>query len=144
MTSRRLRGAAAAPIVERAEALHAERAPYAFASASAAAANDDAARHRHEAQCAHFSRVTLAGTTIPRVDARSLTAERFAAEYMEASPPQPVVLTHALDAWPALTTRPWCDTGTCAGVRRAARARRDVRRGRRDADLSVGLVCAAR
>ena len=104
-------GAAAAPIVERAEALHAERAPYAFASASAAAANDDAARHRHEAQCAHFSRPTLAGTTIPRVDARSLTAERFAAEYMEASPPQPVVLTHALDAWPALTTRPWRDTG---------------------------------
>ena len=104
-------GAAAAPIVERAEALHAERAPYAFASASAAAANDDAARHRHEAQCAHFSRLGLTGTTIPRVDARSLTAERFAAEYMEASPPQPVVLTHALDAWPALTTRPWRDTG---------------------------------
>ena len=48
----------------------------------------------------------------------------LAAEYMEASPPQPVVLTHALDAWPALTTRPWCDTVPALGVRRAARARR--------------------
>ena len=61
-------GAAAAPIVERAEALHAERAPYAFASASAAAVNDDATRHRHEAQCAHFFED---GHDDPGVDARS-------------------------------------------------------------------------
>ncbi|KAJ3234865.1 hypothetical protein HDU81_001079 [Chytriomyces hyalinus] len=41
--------------------------------------------------------------TIPRIDARSLTLEEFCKTYMEADPPQPVVLTNAIDSWPALS-----------------------------------------
>ncbi|KAJ3270786.1 Lysine-specific demethylase 8 [Terramyces sp. JEL0728] len=39
---------------------------------------------------------------IPRVDARELSEAQFAKQYMEQEPPKPVILTHALEAWPAL------------------------------------------
>lgn len=59
-----------------------------------------------EEQCPHF---TANGHAIPRVDARSLGVEEFRARFMEppsaaaacVDTPRPVVLTHALDAWPA-------------------------------------------
>ncbi|KAJ3239699.1 Lysine-specific demethylase 8 [Chytriomyces hyalinus] len=41
--------------------------------------------------------------TIPRIDARSLTLEEFCKTYMEADPPRPVVLTNAIESWPALS-----------------------------------------
>ncbi|KAJ3026253.1 UNVERIFIED_CONTAM: Lysine-specific demethylase 8 [Siphonaria sp. JEL0065] len=41
--------------------------------------------------------------SIPRVDARSLSVEEFTKQYMEASPPRPVILTHVVDSWPAFT-----------------------------------------
>ncbi|KAI8621182.1 hypothetical protein BC830DRAFT_1095625 [Chytriomyces sp. MP71] len=39
--------------------------------------------------------------SIPRIDARDISVESFTREYMEANPPRPVILIHALDAWPA-------------------------------------------
>ncbi|KAJ3311716.1 T-complex protein 1 subunit epsilon [Boothiomyces sp. JEL0838] len=39
---------------------------------------------------------------IPRVNARDLSISQFVKQYMEKTPPQPVVLTNALESWPAL------------------------------------------
>ena len=48
---------------------------------------------------------------IPRVDARTLDADAFRRLYMETTPPRPVILTHAIGSWPALSSRPWSDLG---------------------------------
>jgi hypothetical protein len=89
------------------------------ATAAAAAANAAA-----EANCPQWLRGAAAArcTRVERVDARTLTPEAFAAQYMGASSgPAPVVLTHALEAWPALQR--WADLGY---LRRAAGAERLV------------------
>ena len=41
------------------------------------------------------------------MDARTLSLADFQETYMLALPPVPVVLTHAVDAWPAMGTRRW-------------------------------------
>ncbi|KAJ3291655.1 Lysine-specific demethylase 8 [Rhizoclosmatium sp. JEL0117] len=40
---------------------------------------------------------------IPRIDARSLSADEFCKRYMLANPPQPVILTNVIGSWPACT-----------------------------------------
>jgi len=126
----------AAPNVASGDAIPAAAgAAAATAVSSPAAAVDDvvAANAAAEASCPQWLRGKAGAhcSRIERVDARTLTPEAFAALYMGANGsngnsssgssdtsslyPKPVVLTHALEAWPALTR--WPDM---AYLRRAA------------------------
>lgn len=132
----------AAPLVQSATALLGEPAtsdapkstpvahdPLTAATADAADADAVAAANTAaEARCPQWlcGEADAHCTRIERVDARTLTPESFAALYMGAgtsdgsgnnnrSLPKPVVLTHALEAWPAL--KRWPDM---AYLRRAA------------------------
>lgn len=68
-------------------------------------ADADAQRRRREQGCPHFTagESKPEGSPIPRIDARSLTLADFEARYMRSTPaPTPVILTHAIDDWPAV------------------------------------------
>ncbi|KAL1521464.1 hypothetical protein AB1Y20_021126 [Prymnesium parvum] len=71
--------------------------------AAAAAETDGARRAALRRQLA----VCSCATEIVRVDARGVAVEAFRERYMRAEPPLPVVLTHALDEWPAMGARRW-------------------------------------
>jgi lysine-specific demethylase 8 len=73
------------------------------------AADAESERVEREHACAHFvAGAALAECSpIERVDARTLSVDGFRARYMmpsgDGTPPKPVILTHALDEWPALS-----------------------------------------
>ena len=72
------------------------------------AAESESHRKRLEEACAHFSAGASQPecTLIPRLDARTLTVAAFQARFMRSSPaPTPVILTHAIDDWPARSDR---------------------------------------
>lgn len=62
-------------------------------------------RNRMEQGCTHFvaGASRAEATSIPRVDARTLTLADFEERFMRTRPaPTPVILTHAIDEWPAV------------------------------------------
>lgn len=69
----------------------------------------EAARQHWERTCSHFVTGASRPSTraIPRVDARTLTADDFRARYMEPSEgdgdPRPLILTHVMEGWPAFS-----------------------------------------
>ena len=66
---------------------------------------DGANRNRMEQGCTHFvaGASRAEATSIPRVDARTLTLADFEERFMRTRPaPTPVILTHAIDEWPAV------------------------------------------
>ena len=107
-------GRVAAHLIKVATAARCERPPTASSRGSLAAAEHcsagaisvPATDTDESTSCAQYLGDPWA-RPIPRVDARGLSVDEFRIRFMESNPPQPVVLTHALEAWPALTA--WRD-----------------------------------
>ena len=109
--------AAAAPLVRQAGAFRISHDAAEHASGTSSGAGQahspadpmQAARTGWERACAHFTDDAHAHS-IERVDARTLSVDEFRNRHMEVGgglPPRPVILTHALETWPALSSRPW-------------------------------------
>eukprot|EP00966_Prymnesium_polylepis_P136936 3164119-Prymnesium_polylepis.1 len=103
--------ALAAPIIAAAERLSATPD---IGSSACTAAGDDAkaagagtgARLQLEEATVQHVQTPLA-RSLPRLDARALSVEAFRDTYMLADPPVPVIITGAMEGWPAMGARRW-------------------------------------